>query len=148
MWLTQPFLLFALIGSSTALGPAPTVSPSATVQAKIPAPSGCKKLSSDSDWPADEIWKAEFPGIEPREPNQKLKHPDWSYEARTVEQVQKAVRFAAKHDVRLSIFNTGHGKLNSRTKHSALHISIRTNSLTKWTDFMNRQVSFIHSYAD
>jgi hypothetical protein len=137
MWWTQPWLLLALTGSSAAVEPAPTLSPSATVQMKSPAPSGCKKLSTDSDWPADQVWKAELTGIEPREPNQKLKHPDWTYEAKTVEHVQKAVRFAAKHNVRLSIFNTGHGKFISKANLVTLSYAWFL-SLTITVDFMNR----------
>jgi hypothetical protein len=120
MWWTHPVVLTLLVLSKVAVADSPdsqpTVTPSATVQARSPAPSNCKKLSIDSDWPADDVWKSELPGVEPREPNQMLKHPDWTYEVSTVEQVQKAVHFAAKYNVRLSIFNTGHDFMNRYVK--------------------------------
>jgi heat shock protein HslJ len=73
------------------------------------APPGCKKLPKDADWPAETVWKAELPGVMARGPqiaNATL--PDYSYQARTVEQVQKAVKFVAENNIRLSILNSGH----------------------------------------
>jgi hypothetical protein len=117
MWWTQSvvvalMLCFSNHPNAASIGADPTLSPSATLSTRNPAPSNCKKLSIDSDWPFDDVWKFELPGVEAREPNQMLKHPDWTYEVKTVEQVQQAVRFAAKHNVRLSIFNTGHDFMN------------------------------------
>ncbi len=73
------------------------------------APLGCKKLPKDADWPAEAVWQAELPGVMARGPqiaNATL--PDYSYQARTVEQVQKAVKFVAENNIRLSILNSGH----------------------------------------
>jgi hypothetical protein len=41
-------------------------------------------------------------------PDGDKKHPDYIYEVKTVSSVQRAVRFVAKHNIRLSIINTGH----------------------------------------
>jgi hypothetical protein len=75
---------------------------------KLPAPAGCKKLSTDADWPSTDVINAELPGWEASMPDGKLKHPDYIYEAKSVASVQRAVRFAAKHNVRLSVINSGH----------------------------------------
>jgi hypothetical protein len=117
MWVTRPIILsiFLLLSSPIAAnshGYGTTAVPSATMKVKSPAPSNCKKLSTDSDWPANDVWKSELPGVLPIEPNKRLKHPDWVYKINTVEQVQKAVRFAATHNVRLTIINTGHDFMN------------------------------------
>jgi hypothetical protein len=137
MWWAQPAVLSLLISGGLAVanphGPvsaAPatttlqaTLTSSSTVQAKSPAPSNCRKLSTDSDWPTDDVWKSELPGIEKVEPNQKAKHPDWNYDAKTVQHVQKAVKFAAKHNVRLTIINTGHDFMNRYgTSHDLLEM--------------------------
>jgi hypothetical protein len=75
---------------------------------KVPAPTNCKRLPIDSDWPSVEILNTELQGWEPRLPKQKLKHPNYVYEVKTVASVQRAVRFAAKYNMRLSILNSGH----------------------------------------
>jgi hypothetical protein len=75
---------------------------------KLPAPAGCKKLSTDADWPSVDVLKEELPGWEAPMPDGKMKHPDYVYEAKSVASVRRAVKFAAKHNIRLSILNTGH----------------------------------------
>jgi hypothetical protein len=77
---------------------------------KLPAPDGCKKLKTDSDWPAKEVWDAELPGWEPtaKDANPDFMHPDVVYIAKTRDRVIRAVKFTAKHNVRLSIVNSGH----------------------------------------
>jgi hypothetical protein len=79
-----------------------------TAVEKLPAPAGCKKLPSDSDWPSEDVVQAELPGWEPAMPDGKMKHPDYIYEVKSVASAQRAVRFAAKHNIRLSIINSGH----------------------------------------
>jgi hypothetical protein len=73
-----------------------------------PAPENCKKLPIDADWPSDDVWKTALKGVEARSLGTKAKRPDYSYEANTVEKVQKAVKFTAEHNLRLSILNSGH----------------------------------------
>jgi hypothetical protein len=75
---------------------------------KAPAPDGCKKLSTDADWPSKEVWDAELPGWENSMADPGMKHPDVVYEVKTKGSVAKAVKFVAKHNVRLSILNSGH----------------------------------------
>jgi hypothetical protein len=80
-----------------------------------PAPANCKKLSIDTDWPKDDLWKSALPGVEARSGEADSKHtsPDYRYKAKSVEQVQKAVKFTAEHNVRLSILNSGHGECST-----------------------------------
>jgi hypothetical protein len=75
---------------------------------KLPAPSNCKKLPVDSDWPSEETWNRELPGNQKRGAQKKWTSPDYTYVANTVQRVQAAVKFAAAHRVRLSILNSGH----------------------------------------
>src|ERR1043166_8099267 len=76
--------------------------------AKLPAPSNCKKLPVDSDWPSEGTWKTELPGSTKRGTEKNWTSPDYTVVANTVEKVQAAVKFAAKHAVWLSILNSGH----------------------------------------
>jgi hypothetical protein len=74
-----------------------------------PAPANCRKVSTDSDWPDREVWQKELDGVEVLMPiSKKQKHPDYIFQANKVQGVQRAVNFAAKHNVRLSIINSGH----------------------------------------
>jgi hypothetical protein len=75
---------------------------------KLPAPAGCKKLPIDADWPSPDVVNSELPGWEASMPDGDKKHPNYVYEVKTVSSVQRAVRFAANHNIRLSIINTGH----------------------------------------
>jgi hypothetical protein len=75
---------------------------------KLQAPAGCKKLPKDVDWPAPDVVNKELPGWEAPMPDGDKKHPDYIYEVKTVASTQRAVKFAAKHNVRLSIINSGH----------------------------------------
>jgi hypothetical protein len=75
---------------------------------RLPAPSNCKKLPIDSDWPSEETWKTELQGSTKRGPQKKWTTPDYTYLGNTVAKIQTAVKFAAKHSVRLSILSSGH----------------------------------------
>jgi hypothetical protein len=69
-------------------------------------PEGCKKLASDKGWPADNVWRAALPGA-----FKKLKGteaPDWMFQASSISDVQKAIKFAKEHNVRLTVISTGH----------------------------------------
>jgi hypothetical protein len=70
------------------------------------APPDCKLLASDKGFPADDVWKKAFP-----EAFKKMKGtegPDWWLQAKSVEDVQKAVNFAREKNIRLSVITTGH----------------------------------------
>jgi hypothetical protein len=75
---------------------------------KIATPTGCKKLNTDTDWPSKEVFDTELPGWQVPMADGDHKHPDVALEAKTKDAVIKAVKFAAKHNVRLAIVNSGH----------------------------------------
>lgn len=69
----------------------------------------CKVIPGDKDWPTDQVWTKEIPGVVKSDPVRgKITRPDWVVNAKSVEDVQAAVNFAAKHNVRVSIINSGH----------------------------------------
>jgi hypothetical protein len=119
-WTTQAvfYLLFQL-SAHQIIVTASTAAPFSSNTTKLPAPPNCRKLPIDADWPSEEIWKSELKGAEPlMEQKQKIKHPNYIYEASTVVHVQNAVNFAAEHNVRLSIINSGHDFLGRLVEHS------------------------------
>lgn len=97
----------AAIAPATA--PAPAMAPVAGKATTAPA--GCRKLASDADWPAAAEWtKAMGSDVKPR--SKKLAagvyRPDFSLRAESYKDVQKAVKFAATNNVRLTLITTGH----------------------------------------
>ncbi|KAE9984832.1 hypothetical protein EG328_008234 [Venturia inaequalis] len=97
----------AAIAPATA--PAPAMAPVAGKATTAPA--GCRKLASDADWPAAAEWtKAMGSDVQPR--SKKLAagvyRPDFSLRAESYKDVQKAVKFAATNNVRLTLITTGH----------------------------------------
>jgi hypothetical protein len=81
----------------------------ATVISAGPAPQGCRTMAGDSDWPAPEAWSRELPGAIPRSKfSLSGKHPDYRVSAKTVNEVQDAIKFVTKYNLRLSIINSGH----------------------------------------
>jgi hypothetical protein len=81
---------------STTVGEAPSASPA------------CKIVAGDQGWPADAVWQQEIPGIvkSPKAGNDS--HPDWVINAHSPVDVQAAIKFANKYNVRVSIITTGH----------------------------------------
>ncbi|KAF2667920.1 FAD-binding domain-containing protein [Microthyrium microscopicum] len=88
------------------------------------APEGCKKLSVDSDWPSVDVWNTELKGNEPRGPQKSWTAPDYTFEASRVPHVQTAVKFAAKHNVRLSVINSGHDYVARNDAPSGIRLSV------------------------
>jgi FAD/FMN-containing dehydrogenase len=121
--------VFAWASIAGAHGPAREPLPAnatATAVPSIPnsiASPKCKKLPIDADWPSPEEWKRELPGIETIMP-QKLKHPQYTYEVTKVEQVQRAVKFVTKHNIRLSIYNSGHDFIGRNDAPSGLLLPV------------------------
>jgi hypothetical protein len=78
-----------------------------TIQATS-TPVGCRVIKGDDHWPAQAVWLQELPGAvvtTPRPGN--VSSTDFTYIAKTVSDVQAAVKFATKHNVRLTITNSG-----------------------------------------
>jgi hypothetical protein len=69
----------------------------------------CKPNPGDKNWPADDVWKKELPNLEKAPaPEGKSMRPDFTVTAKEPAEVIEAVKFAAKYNIRLSIFNSGH----------------------------------------
>jgi hypothetical protein len=69
----------------------------------------CKPNPGDPHWPADDVWQKELPNLEKAPAaNGKSTRADYTVTAKEPADVIAAVKFAAKHNVRLSIFNSGH----------------------------------------
>ena len=107
VWLLLLHLFLVLADTQDGASHPIRLSKPAEAQA-LPAPVGCKKLPVDADWPSPDVVNSELPGWEAPMPDGDKKHPDYIYEVKTVSSVQRAVRFVAKHRIRLSIINTGH----------------------------------------
>jgi hypothetical protein len=114
-------LLCSAHGPTREPAPATTVVPTG---AKTNAPVNCTKLPTDADWPSPEVWQTELKGVEAMMP-EKLKHPQYIYEATRVEHVQNAVKFAVKHNIRLSVINTGHDFMGRNDAPSGLLLLVK-----------------------
>src|ERR1700733_11538822 len=68
----------------------------------------CKNIPGDPGWPSADIWKAELPTAKLQMTKGKQRHPTYRIDVRTVAEVQKAVIFASKHSIRLTLLNSGH----------------------------------------
>jgi hypothetical protein len=69
----------------------------------------CKHNPGDPLWPADDVWKKELPNVEKAPPPEgKSTRPDFTVTAKEPADVIAAVKFAAKYNVRLAVFGSGH----------------------------------------
>jgi hypothetical protein len=73
-------------------------------------PAGCRKLATDVDWPAEGDWKKVLPEIAARSKTlaKGVYRPDYKVQAESVKDVQEAVKFCVKNNVRLTVINTGY----------------------------------------
>ncbi|KAF2436679.1 FAD-binding domain-containing protein [Tothia fuscella] len=88
------------------------------------APEGCKKLSSDSDWPPLAEWRAAMPEVEVHKQTAKAKHPDYVLQAESYKDVSAAVKFCAKNSIRLVIIASGHDFLGRNDGPSGLTLDV------------------------
>ncbi|UQC87185.1 isoamyl alcohol oxidase [Colletotrichum lupini] len=110
------------------------------------APIGCRKLSTDHDWPAPEVWEAAIPGvIQQNGSDAHGRLPDYRVRAENASIVQAAVRFASKHNIRLSVITTGHDQLGRSDAGSGLIIDLslmnKVNVLDSFTPTMDGAAS-------
>jgi hypothetical protein len=71
------------------------------------SPPECRRLKTDSDFPANAVWKAALPGVLLERRAKGKTSPDYRFRAKSIEDVQKAVKFADQSNVRLAIVSTG-----------------------------------------
>ncbi|VUC37252.1 unnamed protein product [Clonostachys rosea] len=89
------------------------------------ATKACRKLPTDPDWPRPEVWEAELAGVIPIKDNATTGPlPDYRLRARSIEDVQSAVRFATDHNIRLAVVTTGHDQLGRSDAGSGLLLDL------------------------
>jgi hypothetical protein len=89
------------------------------------APNGCRKLHTDIDWPALEVWQAALPGVvqgNSSDSNGPL--PDYRFRVENACDVQTAVNFAREHNIRLTVITTGHDQQGRSDAGSGLIIDM------------------------
>jgi FAD/FMN-containing dehydrogenase len=85
-------------------------------------PEGCRKLKSDTDWPTLTAWKASIPGVIAG--NAGPQGPDYRIQAKDFAEVQNAVKFATKNNIRVTIITTGHDQIGRSDSSSGLLIDL------------------------
>jgi FAD binding domain len=89
----------------------------------VSTPTGCKVVENDEDFPAPDVWEAAMPGIAHRKTKGRVAtQPIYRFTVKSVSDVEKAVHFAAKYNVRLTIITTGHDYLGRNDAPSGLSL--------------------------
>ncbi|KAE9984621.1 hypothetical protein EG328_008455 [Venturia inaequalis] len=85
----------------------------------------CKVTATDAAWPKEDVWKEAMPKVAARG-NLKagVTAPDYKVVATNSQEVIQAVKFAAEHNVRLSILNSGYDFLGRNDATSGLRLSV------------------------
>jgi FAD/FMN-containing dehydrogenase len=119
-----------------AMPPSPpaAVTPAASVSVPVPAaplakpatPEGCKKLATDADWPSDAEWKQALPEVVARSSTlaKGVARPDYRVRAESYADVQAAVKFAARNNIRLTVINSGHDFVGRNDAPSGLSLDV------------------------
>jgi hypothetical protein len=80
----------------------------------VETPSGCKAIKGDRSFPDISVWNNELPGVVPTvRKGDPFTSTDYTFVAWNASDVQKAIRFASSHNIRLSVINSGHDFLGS-----------------------------------
>ena len=115
--------------STTAVTPvAPKTVPTATPPApkKENTPAGCRALNTDVEFPSEAVWKAELPQAISRTKTlaDYVKAPDYKVVAKKYSDVVDAVKFASKHNLRLSVIASGHDFVGRNNAPSGIVIDV------------------------
>ncbi|KAF2417423.1 FAD-binding domain-containing protein [Tothia fuscella] len=113
MWISQ----FTLIALSTIFGVL-------TLAETIDHPVRCRYVKGDAQWPDEGIWKRELPGVVNTPVRVNASSTDYTLFAKGVVDVQNAVKFAAKYNVRLTITNSGSDFLGRCDAGSGLWLAV------------------------
>jgi hypothetical protein len=92
----------------------------------VQGPGECKVIPGDSSWPAPAIWAQELPGAKEQKRSKGVEHANYRFDVASVNQVIAAVKFAKRHNVRLSILNSGHDFHGRNDAPNGLLLVIRT----------------------
>jgi hypothetical protein len=87
-------------------------------------PPGCKKLYTDIEWPTSAEWKAAMPEVEVHKQTAGSRHPDYVLQAESYKDVQAAVQFCSKNNIRLVIITSGHDFLGRNDASSGLTLDV------------------------
>jgi hypothetical protein len=94
-------------------------------EVKTKTPSGCRQIITDETYPNATVWKAALPKAELRNVDfEGDGHTDYKIRALTYQDVIDSVKFAAKHNIRLSIINSGHDFIGRNDAPSGLLIDV------------------------
>jgi hypothetical protein len=85
-------------------------------------PEGCRKLKIDVDWPTLAAWKTAIPGVTAG--NAGPQGPDYRIQVKDFADVQNAVKFATKNNIRVTIITTGHDQIGRSDSSSGLLIDL------------------------
>jgi hypothetical protein len=119
------------LGAPNTIPSSPAAPPKAAEAPKSPkgpravtfTPNGCRKIATDSDWPTPDQWRAALPEVEPSM-KKNGSHPDYVLRAETVNDVQQAVKFCAKNNIRLTVINSGHDFMGRNDAPSGLSLDV------------------------
>ncbi|EXK25037.1 hypothetical protein FOMG_18279 [Fusarium oxysporum f. sp. melonis 26406] len=96
-----------------------------TLAVPTTTPIGCLKLSTDHDWPSPKVWEDAIPGVIRQNGSDTYGGlPNYRIRAESTSDIQAAVRFASKYNVRLSVITTGHDQLGRSDAGSGLIIDL------------------------
>lgn len=88
-------------------------------------PPNCRALHTDTDWPAREVWEASLPGVTLTNGSDAYGPlPDYRLQVNSIPEVQRAVRFATEHNIRITVLTTGHDQLGRNDAGSGLVIDL------------------------
>ncbi|RDW74888.1 hypothetical protein BP6252_06030 [Coleophoma cylindrospora] len=83
------------------------------------------RLSVYSDWPTPEVWEEALPGVEKTNgTDAEGTIPDYRFRVKNACDVQAAVKFAALHNIRLTVITTGHDQQGRSDAGSGLLIDL------------------------
>ncbi|KAF2663882.1 FAD-binding domain-containing protein [Microthyrium microscopicum] len=88
-------------------------------------PGNCTVLKTDTTFPTLAQWQSALPGVLPRKVNWLgTARPDYRYIPKSASDVEKAVQFVTKHNLRISIINTGHDYQGRNDASSGLSLDV------------------------
>jgi hypothetical protein len=124
---TTPVQPAAISAPASAPVIAPAGSPApVSPQRKTTTPAGCRKLATDVDWPTEAEWKQALPRIVTRSTTlpKGVRRPDYRVRAENYADVQAAVKFCAKNNIRLTVINSGHDFMGRNDAPSGLSLDV------------------------
>jgi hypothetical protein len=99
-FIEDPLIAATFIPASTiVIEPSPTLLPGSSLT--------CKTVVGDTLWPDFDLWTAALPGVLSVPYIGRDAHPNYFLAAKSVSDVQAAIKFAGDYNIRLSIISSG-----------------------------------------